>query len=558
MSAEAERALMNEERWGIVVDDRPKQAEAIAKVLTNGGLPSKGFTDPDEALEFARQHRGSVVFAMFDVCLGEKSGIEYVRTFREEQLAHDIVLLTGYPDTISPSTEQELRKLGVPIESKPPDLESLLSQKLRVWRTITQRDIAQTSSPGPVAATVTASDPTVAAVAQAIAISNFQQKVDYLTAEVGRLQGLIVDRKHQETLHLGNEQVNLSKEQVKMGKRGWTWTVVGVFVAAVATIIGVLAYLKPASTDKSAVGGKPAAKIILAENQFPQSAATIVAYRKGYFSKRGLDVDVRRFPSGKLALDAVLGGGANFATVAETPVVFAGFADLPAVVLATISYSNDSCKVAARKDLGVAVPSGLKGKKVATAVGTSAEFFMEAFLKGNGLSRSDVEVVTLKPEDMPSALNRGDIAAFFIWEPYIYLANKLLGDRLAIFSGQQFYTETFNLATTKDYAERNPAVVKSMLEALIDAEGHIKSDPADAIASVADQIGMDPAVLQGIWPAYNIGIILDQSLIKEMQAEADWAVKSQKVKAGSGIPDFYKMIDPEPLRLLKPEAVRIR
>jgi len=490
---------------------------------------------------------------MFDVCLGEKSGVDYARIFREEQLAHDIILLTGYQDTISLATSQELRQLGVPIYDKPIDLESLLSQKLNLWRTITPQDMAERPRAPILSATATptSNDQTLVAVAQAITkadLSSMQQKVDDMSAKVERLQGMIDEREHQETLHL-------SKEQVKMGKKNWIWAAVAVFVAAT---IAVVAYLKPASTDKPGVGGNPAAKIILAENQFPQSAATIVAYRKGYFSKRGLDVDVRRFPSGKLALDAVLGGGANFATVAETPVVFAGFANLPAVVLATISYSSDSCKVAARKDLGVGGPSGLKGKKVATAVGTSAEFFMEAFLKGNGLSRSDVEVVTLKPEDMPSALSRGDIAAFFIWEPYIYVASKLLGDRLVVFSGQQFYTETFNLATTREYAERNPAVVKSVLEALIDAEGHIKSDPADAIATVADQIGMDQAVLQGIWPAYNIGVVLDQFLIKYMQAEADWAVKSQKVKAGSGIPDFYKMIYPEPLRHLKPEAVKIR
>jgi len=49
---------MDGERWGIVVDDRPQQAEAIAKVITNWGLSSQGFTDPDEALQFARQHRG--------------------------------------------------------------------------------------------------------------------------------------------------------------------------------------------------------------------------------------------------------------------------------------------------------------------------------------------------------------------------------------------------------------------------------------------------------------------------------------------------------------------
>lgn len=334
------------------------------------------------------------------------------------------------------------------------------------------------------------------------------------------------------------------------------WWVVAVVL--VGLVLVLLSYLLMHRAGDRAASSTQTSKIILAENQFPQSAATIVAYRKGFFQKHGLDADVRRFPSGKLALDAVLGGGANFATVAETPVVYAGFAHLPARVLATISYSGDSCKVAARKDLGIRRPSDLKGKKVATAIGTSAEFFMEAFLQGNGMSRSDVHVVTLKPEDMPSALNRGDIAAFFIWEPYIYLAQNLLGDRLQVFGGQQFYTETFNLATTEQYAKQNPEIVKNVLEALIDAESYIHSNAEDAIATVANQIGMDPAVLQKIWPAYHVGIVLDQFLINDMQAEGNWAVRSQKVSAGSTVPDFSKMVDPQPLREIKPEAVKIK
>jgi ABC-type nitrate/sulfonate/bicarbonate transport system substrate-binding protein len=333
---------------------------------------------------------------------------------------------------------------------------------------------------------------------------------------------------------------------------------VALVVLCASLVLFTLACRPDNQTRNQPAGGTSGIKLILAENQFPQSAATIIAARKGYFHNHGLDVEVRRFPSGKLALDAVLGGGANFATVAETPVVFAGFANLPAVIVATISYSSDSCKVAARKDLGVGNPSALKGKKVATAIGTSAEFFMESFLKGNGLKRSDVEVVALKPQDMPSALQRGDIAAFFIWEPYIYIAQQLLGDRLVVFSGQQFYTETFNLATTKDFAQRNPAAVKGVLQALADAENHIRSDPDDAVATVADQIGMERAVLQNIWPAYHVGLRLDASLLDEMQAEAQWAVKSQKVKADAKIPDLNQMIYPELLREVKPDSVTIK
>jgi ActR/RegA family two-component response regulator/pimeloyl-ACP methyl ester carboxylesterase len=129
------------ERWGVIVDDDPRQAEKLSKVVTKWGLPSKGFTDPDKALQFARQHRGAVVFAMFDVSLGEETGVVYARTFREEQLSHDIVLMTAYRDAISPAISEELRKLGVSIHAKPIDLKSL-REKITILCPITSQDAA--------------------------------------------------------------------------------------------------------------------------------------------------------------------------------------------------------------------------------------------------------------------------------------------------------------------------------------------------------------------------------------------------------------------------------
>jgi len=536
---------MNPERWGIVVDDGPKQAEAIAKVITNWGLPSKGFTDPLEALHFAKEHRGSVVFAMFDVRLREKSGADYARIFREQELSHDIVLMTGYQDTIPPEVCTELKKLGVPIYDKPIDLESLLREKLHVWRSVTPGEIAQRSAPEVIHAKGELDDQAVSVVTEATT----QNTLSDLSQRLARLEGRLEERDRTEDAKLTRKMTN---RQVIAA------FVVGALGIIVAIIFGVLSLTRSGSTARPATTSDPLPRIILAENTFPQSATTIVASRKGYFKQHGLEVDVRQFPSGKLALDAVLGGGAHLATVAETPVVFAGFAGLPVVILATISHSDNSCKVAARKDLGVLRPSDLKGKKVATFVGTSAEFFMEAFLKGNGLSLSDVQVITLNPQDMPAALNRGDIAAFFVWEPHIYNASRLLGDRCVVFGGQRFYTETFNIATTKDYAQRNPAVTRAFLEALIDAERFIVNNPTEAIALVSERIGMDPTVLQQIWSDYKIRVLLEPFLVKYMQAEADWAIKSQKVKAGSRIPDFRTLIYPAALRQIKPEAVGIR
>ncbi len=302
--------------------------------------------------------------------------------------------------------------------------------------------------------------------------------------------------------------------------------------------------------------GESPIKVILAENPVPLSSVTIVAKAKGFFKNQGLDVVVKKLTSGKLALDAVLGGGADFATVAETPLMYAGFVKLPAVVLATFTYSDNDCKVAARRDLGIEKPIDLKGRKVATFVGTSAEFFMNAFLNGHSLSASDVQVVTLQPSDMPTALERGDIAAFFIWEPHIYNARRIGGDKVIVFTGQEFYTETFNLAATRKYVTNNPEVPKKMLSALLEAEYFIRDHPDEAITIVSEVTGMDRTVLKDIWQDFTFQVVLDPFLLKYLKLQAQWAIKSEIVK-DTTVPDYRPMIFEQPLKDIKPEAVRI-
>ena len=113
-------------------------------------------------------------------------------------------------------------------------------------------------------------------------------------------------------------------------------------------------------------------KVVLAQNPVPHSALPIIAKKKGYFKEEGLDVTVQEFTTGKLCFDAMLGGGADFSTVAETPIMYAGFSKQPVYVIATIESSPLSVKVLARKDKGVSKPGDLRGKAVGTFKGGSA------------------------------------------------------------------------------------------------------------------------------------------------------------------------------------------
>ncbi len=91
-------------------------------------------------------------------------------------------------------------------------------------------------------------------------------------------------------------------------------------------------------------------KIDLAINPIANSALIFIAEEKGYFEEQGLDIEYHNFPTGKLALDALIGGGADIATTADVPITLAGLANQPISVISTIEYSNNNIQLVERKD----------------------------------------------------------------------------------------------------------------------------------------------------------------------------------------------------------------
>ena len=120
--------------------------------------------------------------------------------------------------------------------------------------------------------------------------------------------------------------------------------------------------------------------INLAISPIPHSALIFIAQEKGYFAEQGLNVEMIKFSSGKMALDALLGDGVDFATTADFPLTLAGLSDQEVGIIATIGYGDD-IKVIARKDAGISEIKDLEGKKIATLKGGGGDFLCKSCLK---------------------------------------------------------------------------------------------------------------------------------------------------------------------------------
>lgn len=231
------------------------------------------------------------------------------------------------------------------------------------------------------------------------------------------------------------------------------------------------------------------------------------------------------------------------ATVADIPIMYAAMSGQKPAVLATIERSGNSVKILARKDKGIRQPSDLRGKRIATFKGSSAEFFLDRFLRKHGMTQRDVEVVQLQPPDMVAAIARGDVAAISIWEPHIHNGRSQLQAGSAVFADPDVYTETFNIASSAEYAQTAKATLIAFLRALDRAALYVKQSPDDAIARVAAFVQMDPKVLREIWPNFDLSLAADPNLPNLLREQAEFAIQSGVLAKPDKLPDFRGVID---------------
>ncbi|MBJ6749160.1 ABC transporter substrate-binding protein [Geomonas anaerohicana] len=279
-----------------------------------------------------------------------------------------------------------------------------------------------------------------------------------------------------------------------------------------------------------------------------------IAVARGFLRDEGLDVEAQRVGYGKEALQAVLEGKADLATVAQTPVAFAALRGQRLSLLASIFTSNNNHAIIADRKSGILRPGDLKGRRVGFTPGTTTQMFLSSFLVANGLNIEDVVPVPLMPEMMLGSLRSGGVDAVSTWSPNEKMIDRSLAGGGVIFEDPYIYTETFVIAGRTSYVTGNQEVARRFLRALVQAEAFASAHPKEAQAIVASTSKLPPAVLSECWDESARKVTLDHALLIALEDETRWAGKLGLVRE-AGMPNYLEYIDPRPLLAVKPEAV---
>jgi ABC-type nitrate/sulfonate/bicarbonate transport system substrate-binding protein len=320
-------------------------------------------------------------------------------------------------------------------------------------------------------------------------------------------------------------------------------------VLAIGALLAVLRARLPAAPAPAAAHVRIAIPVQLA------AGAMFVAEERALFARQAVRVDLQRFLLGKQALQAVIDGHADLALVADTPFMHAVLRGQQVAALATVFESRRTMALLARRDAGISGLATLKGKTVGTVTGTNAEFFLDTLFDVNDVARSEVEVEDLIPGQLVNALLEGKVDAVTVWHPDLARAELALGSRGLTLYGEDIFVYRFLLVGQKTYIAQHQDALRRVLAALKDSNDFINAEPAQARAMLSQAIGLPPAQLASTLTPSDYRLVLDQSLLIALSAQARWALANSGQKQAP--PDYLDFIRPEPLQAVMPDAERI-
>jgi taurine transport system substrate-binding protein len=259
----------------------------------------------------------------------------------------------------------------------------------------------------------------------------------------------------------------------------------------------------------------------------------VVAAELKIFEKYGLETSFKPFEDGNVALDALLTdkGGKLYVT----------------------SYSSTSGKqigLAGRDD--IKKPEDLIGRTVAYPRATGGHLYFMRYMKKYNLPVDKIKVKLMQAPEMVAALERRDIDAFFLWQPWLDKAAQLVqGAKVLAGSGDD---GVFTLVSYDYYSQgliddkpRALAATQALMEATDFCTSN--ADEAAKLAGKAFRIQEADMKLYMSRMKYRMEMP-KEVVLGNFQGAAELALAENIIKK---MPDWNDFIRPEFMKTVAPD-----
>ncbi len=186
---------------------------------------------------------------------------------------------------------------------------------------------------------------------------------------------------------------------------------------------------------------------------------------RGHWAKEGIEFDPVKFNTGLELFNAMIGGSLDMLSTGAVISNFPARGQGKAFLINNIEFATAQLWI--REDQGVKTWADLKGKKIATTLGTTAHVFLDAALRANGLDPAkDVELINQGMAVAVTSFISGAVPAVALWVPFnMQVRQRVPGAKMLVDASAYFPKSAIvgGWATRADYFEKNRAVVTQVV-----------------------------------------------------------------------------------------------
>ena len=186
---------------------------------------------------------------------------------------------------------------------------------------------------------------------------------------------------------------------------------------------------------------------------------------RGHWAKEGIEFDPVKFNTGLELFNAMIGGSLDMLSTGAVISNFPARGQGKAFLINNIEFATAQLWI--REDQGVKTWADLKGKKIATTLGTTAHVFLDAALRANGLDPAkDVELVNQGMAVAVTSFISGAVPAVALWVPFNMQVRQRVPSAKMLVDASAYFPKSAIVggwATRADYFEKNRAVVAQVV-----------------------------------------------------------------------------------------------
>jgi NitT/TauT family transport system substrate-binding protein len=225
-------------------------------------------------------------------------------------------------------------------------------------------------------------------------------------------------------------------------------------------------------------------------------APLYMARKDGLFAAEGLSVEPIVASGGAAQIASMVAGDIDITYSNYVSVLEAAKKGLPLRIIRENNRSGPQ-GIYAMANSGIAKPADLAGAKVAVnSLGNIQELTARAVLQSYGVDPSTLTFVELPPPEMLAALERGNVDAAWLVEPFVTMASQT-SDVARVVSAFEGPTENLPVAgwtATAQFVQENPEAVAGFVRAMDRAMSRVQAHPKALERTIPSYTDISPGL----------------------------------------------------------------